>query len=368
MDIQLEVNVMTIVSVETYRGKLRIRLSRKVITQGIPRYISTGLDANPRNTVIVQRVVLDIEEDIHKGLFEISRYKQMFIPKIASPDTTPNYQELWDKFCLYQRPNIKETTYKNVYLGTVAKVLSKIDRSSLSDPAKLQLELDRVTTPKTARRVLRWLSQASDWAVARGIITTNQLRPRLATGSPRGSSEDIDPFTTQEELAILQAFFSEYYYLLISFLFATGCRPGEALALDKLSIANDLEYITFTNTYNSDYQLLSSTTKNSTTRQFPVNPKLRELLELAIVSSPNDILFPSPRGHRVSSSVLRAKWREVLSNTSIRYRSLYHCRHTFITKCLSSNIPIATVAYWVGNTPEVIYRHYAGTDYSLLPP
>jgi integrase len=43
----------------------------------------------------------------------------------------------------------------------------------------------------------------------------------------------------------------------------------------------------------------------------------------------------------------------------VRYRTPYHTRHSFISWCLRSGIPVHQVARWVGNSPEVIYKHYA---------
>jgi integrase len=50
------------------------------------------------------------------------------------------------------------------------------------------------------------------------------------------------------------------------------------------------------------------------------------------------------------------------------YRRPYQCRHTFITLCLEADIDAKDVAKWVGNSPEVIYRHYAGNKRDLQVP
>ncbi|WP_206070924.1 hypothetical protein [Nodosilinea sp. P-1105] len=50
------------------------------------------------------------------------------------------------------------------------------------------------------------------------------------------------------------------------------------------------------------------------------------------------------------------------------YRRPYQCRHTFITLCLEADIDAKDVAKWVGNSPEVIYRHYAGKKRDLQVP
>jgi integrase len=44
-----------------------------------------------------------------------------------------------------------------------------------------------------------------------------------------------------------------------------------------------------------------------------------------------------------------------------RYRTQYNTRHTFITMCLEAGVSVKQVADWVGNSPETIMKHYAGT-------
>ena len=51
-----------------------------------------------------------------------------------------------------------------------------------------------------------------------------------------------------------------------------------------------------------------------------------------------------------------------------RYRCPYNCRHTYITMAVDAGIPVTQVAKWVGNSPEVILRHYAGTLASMASP
>ncbi len=50
------------------------------------------------------------------------------------------------------------------------------------------------------------------------------------------------------------------------------------------------------------------------------------------------------------------------------YRKPYQCRHTFITLCLEADIDAKDVGRWVGNSPEIIYKHYAGHKRNLQVP
>ena len=50
----------------------------------------------------------------------------------------------------------------------------------------------------------------------------------------------------------------------------------------------------------------------------------------------------------------------MLNQLGIEYRKPYQTRHTFITLALDNGLDAKDVARLVGNSPEVIYKHYAG--------
>jgi len=52
----------------------------------------------------------------------------------------------------------------------------------------------------------------------------------------------------------------------------------------------------------------------------------------------------------------------------LEYRKPYQTRHTFITLALENRMEVKDVAKLVGNSPEVIYRHYAGYMRQLTVP
>ncbi|MEM9485517.1 MAG: hypothetical protein AAGA83_17720 [Cyanobacteria bacterium P01_F01_bin.116] len=61
-------------------------------------------------------------------------------------------------------------------------------------------------------------------------------------------------------------------------------------------------------------------------------------------------------------------WTAILAQLGIRYRKPYQARHTFITHCLQEGISVQQVAKWVGNSPEIIMKHYAGILEQLQVP
>ena len=112
--------------------------------------------------------------------------------------------------------------------------------------------------------------------------------------------------------------------------------------------------------------------KNQNYRKFPCNNSLRALLQSIKPknATPESLVFPSPEGRHIDLNNFRNRtWKKVLKGLSIEYRKLYQTRHTFITLALETgNLDAKDVARLVGNSPEVIYRHYAGNKRELFVP
>jgi integrase len=81
-------------------------------------------------------------------------------------------------------------------------------------------------------------------------------------------------------------------------------------------------------------------------------------------------VFPSPKNKPIDINNFRNRtWSTVLKGLKIEYRKLYQTRHTFITYALETGkLDAKDVARLVGNSPEVIYKHYAGKKRKLEVP
>lgn len=127
--------------------------------------------------------------------------------------------------------------------------------------------------------------------------------------------------------------------------------------------------------------------KTQAQRRFPLNNQLRDILESIkpIHCQPNDFIFKSKKGGFIDfGDFLNHAWRGyknrhgkqiegivmqlVRQGVVSEYRVPYQCRHTFITLCIEANIDVKDVAKWVGNSPEIIYKHYAGNKRDLQVP
>ncbi len=112
--------------------------------------------------------------------------------------------------------------------------------------------------------------------------------------------------------------------------------------------------------------------KTQKKRIFPINNRLGGLLKSI---QPVDVsgetkVFPSPEDKWIDvHNLSKRAWKAVLETLDgVEYRKFYQTRHTFITMALKNGVDVKDVATMVGNSPEIIYRHYAGRSRELFLP
>ncbi|WP_373530400.1 tyrosine recombinase XerC [Nostoc sp.] len=385
------------VGIEVKGNKLRLRLPRAVAI-GSQRYISTRLDNTSENFKRLQSLAWQIEADISTGKIAetIPGYYNQFkaIPLVitlndlvAVPAKAITLSQLWVQYCEYKRSQLAVTTYQRDYLKKYANHIARLPQE-LNKAVAIRDTLVATTSPDTAKRLLTLLSACGKWAVKSGLIEVNPFAEMATDIKLPKSSHSIDPFSGAERDAILAAFQAHphhcHYYSFVKFLFLTGCRTGEAIALQWQHISNDFSYITFAESYSSSLKLRKST-KTGVVRRFPINADLRSLL-MSIKptdTKPLDLVFMTPTGLPINNSKFTNQvWKgckvgkktykgilpQLLKDGDLgSYRYPYNARHTFITMMLEKGVTIPQVAKLVGNSPKVILSHYAGNAIAEVP-
>ncbi len=386
------------VGVEKFRGKLRLRLPRQIFG-GKQKYISTGLADTPENWKRTQSKAWQIEEDITTGNFDSSLEKYRpashltLLPLSEEVSVTSiALNDLWDKYTAYKSTQVEETTLR-LNFKRVASHINKLDTKSLQDGMRIRDFLVANNSPYTVKRILTQLNACCDWGVKSGMIDSNPFTGMSKEiQSPKNSDgTDIDPFTAQERDAIVQAFREHpkynHYANFVSFLFMTGCRTSEAIALRWKHINNDCSKIVFSEALvNVSSKVIRKGLKTQDKRSFPCNTSLQNLLlkirpenyeaEASVFTAPNGKEVNAHTFHTLAWKGFNQKGKQHigivqhLANEGLieRYKPQYQTRHTFITLALDNNMDAKDVARLVGNSPEIIYKHYAGKKRNLFVP
>lgn len=375
------------VGIDLRQGKLRMRLPRSV-TSETQRFITTRLDDTPENRRRVQRVCWDAEEEIKNGVFDVERYKSLFVPTVpfvgVTPTRTVDILELWSSYLVFIKPQLEPSTFKAQYQSQYSNHIKALPSHKLTEAVAIRDYLLASLSPYTSKRVLCRLSACCEWAKRSKLIPVNPFVELLADVKVKHNREEPDPFSRQERDAIVEVFKTHkvhsHYAPFIEFLFLTGCRTGEAIGLRWCNVTSS--HILFTESF-SGVTKQSKATKTGKSRRFPINEQLEACLASLGRCEPESLVFTSSNGNPIHNRNFTVRvWkgaREGSKNYSgvllplveqglvERYRPLYNTRHTFCTLALEAGLTLSQVARLVGNSPQTLLHHYSGAKVDSVP-
>lgn len=370
------------VGLEVFRGRLRLRLPRSLFN-GKQTYLSLGIDDTKLNRKLAKQKINQIELDILSGNFDftLAKYKpqtHLAIVEAIAPKQD-NLNRLWQEYCNFKKPNCAPGTWKHGYLAQT-RYLEKCPHKFLADGQEIYAWIVENIPADSAKRLLVQLSACCNWAIKNKLIAANpfdELAKEIKIKKISTEDNDINPFNKEERDAIIAAFkvnrYYKHYASYVQFLFFTGARPSEVIALQWKHISS--KSINFEQAVVDSVNglVLKKGLKTQNNRLFPVNAQLLNLIdEIKSVRSninPNDLVFPSPEGKWIDTHNFRNRaWKAIIASLGIEYRKPYQTRHTFVTMALEADISVPQIAKWVGNSPQIIMERYAGTITKVAVP
>jgi integrase len=369
-------------------GSIKVKDSNNrlqlVFTHGGKRhYISLGLTNTPINRKLAQEQAFQIQRDIEYGEFDptYERYRVQSALTTVSPPSTipvslPKLPELWARYVKAKRSGKSPATIR-----MYGWVTNHLDRCPYKLPNEPQAVFDWLVSnipADSAKRVMMHLSACCKWAKKSGLIDSDPfygMASEIKLKKASNEEMEINPFSREERDRIIAAFKSNRYYRhyapLVEFLFFTGCRPSEALALQWKHITSSAINFEQALIY-SGKLVLKEGLKTQKARKFPINTQLSELLYLIKPTQVNldALIFPSPKNKFIDwHNFTNRAWKSVLATLpDIEYRNPYQTRHTFCSLCREADIASLQIAKWVGNSAAMIDRVYAkAVDYIQVP-
>jgi len=184
----------------------------------------------------------------------------------------------------------------------------------------------------------------------------------------------VDAFRINKYSNNKSAYPDSYYADLVEFRFLSGVRPSEAAALQWTDIITDngKTWIITRKVYRDG--CLQLYTKTKEIRAYPCFPQVLEFLErLPKIENQNNLIFPSikTKGYLNMDNFSKRQWIRVVRDGLFKdgliskYLPFYDERHTCGTLLLQSGIDIATIARVLGNSPEVLMKHYLASREEL---
>lgn len=304
------------------------RLQLRFNYSGKRHYLSLGLSDTQVNRKVAEAKAKLIESDIVYERLDLTldKYRPQIAAKIDAPVTpvsTPilPLAELWEQYTQHRSSRVEKSTLIRDY-SKIAKRLQTVPQEVDSAAAVKKWLLGHFSS-ETARRTLVQLNACFKWALKEGLVSENGFSGMPQEIKKTASNDDPTPFAAEERDAIIEAFEQNtysskfaliphsYYASYVKFLFMTGCRPEEAVALQWKHISNDCSKIRFEEALPSDTRVRGPI-KTGKPRTFPCNVKLQAFLESIKLHDvkPFDPIFPSPEGKEIDThNFLNRMWQ-----------------------------------------------------------
>ncbi|WNL39304.1 site-specific integrase [Halomonas sp. PAMB 3232] len=221
---------------------------------------------------------------------------------------------------------------------------------------------------KRISNIISPLRAALDDAMHDELIASNPLAAwHYRKIEPPKESDDIDPFTAEEQAAILAALPSDCLPL-VQFAFWSGLRTSELVALEWGDIDWRQKRCRITRAITQAAKGTAETTKTTAgTRTIDLLPRALEALNKQKALSllhPSGRVFLNPRTGEPwagDQAIRKTLWTHALKRAGVRYRRPYQTRHTYASMMVSAGEPLAWVSKQMGHTSVVTTaRIYSG--------
>lgn len=333
------------------------------------RYLGTRMSLNlgypdtPENRLAAQQVATQIQLDIRANNFDptLKRYRG------EVQGINESMGELLEQFIAFKARRIdsqslrKYRAVKNhlVRMGEGNRLLSTVSESVVW---RVFDNLKQTSNDHTAKAYLVLLGGAWNWRYGSGhpnpwrsVVSEIRVAPKRPPA----------PFSIDEIQRILATMRSHrtwsHYHDFVAFQFCTGCRTGETIALQWQHLSHDFSVAWIGESYDGHRR---KSTKTRRAREVVLVPNLQRLLRerfLKTNPNPEDLVFATPRGCYICSTNFRTHiWVPLLRAANVPYRKPYNTRHTATSHALANGGSPTDVAHQIGNSPQIIYDHYAG--------
>lgn len=334
------------------------------------------LEPTPANLKRAEKHKAAVELSIYHGTFDYAATfpKSKRAAKTGHQTGLIPLSDYLDKWLSRKEAHLKASTldgYRKIVAGVLVPRLGTVPLVALTRKM-VRDELSKMdASNKRLANVQSCLRSAINDAVDDELIGSNPLAgwTYSVKGKPK-SEDEIDPFTKEEQAAILEAATGQYRNLL-QFALWTGLRTSELVALEW----GDIDWL------RGEARISRGLTKAAKESELPKTAAgLRDvkLLPMAlaalesqkshtyIVGGP---VFHDPRYGKPfdgDQAIRKSFWIPTIRKAKVRYRNPYQTRHTYASMMLSAGEHPMWVAKQMGHSSWVmiarVYGRYIPND------
>ena len=312
--------------------------------------------------------------DTYKECEQMAKEKKGFIDRGYTKNKNITLQMFFEEWSAGRVGTVRESTaiftenrWKKLkpYLGDM-KVIDLETRKILQ--ARAAMIEDGKICAREINRSIGVLSSLMKAAVDCGLREKNPCNGirNLKTNDREPARETYHrALTIQETMLFLKATEASWYYELFCFLLSTGCRIGEAAALQwsDVDFKNNVVHITKTTSQTKNGLTIESTKTRSGIREIPLN--LQALSALKRQKEKLDIFYDiiplesnvfmtmhnkTLRDNHVNRTISHFLEKIAEKNTRIEYFSVHALRATFATRAIESGMNPKTLQEILGHS------------------
>lgn len=236
----------------------------------------------------------------------------------------------------------------------------KLDKIKASDIKLWQSKLAKIVSPRRVRNIRAVLSGILKDAMADELISKN---PLSLVKTIKTEKVEIFPFSIDEISLILNNSNGQNKNFF-ALGFFSGLRSGEMVGLKWSDINFFKSEITIRRSRKMGIDGKTKTSASNRTIDIldALLPYLKEQYKLT--SAKDSYVFLNAQGKPLYDikRIRETSWKKTLKSCSLRYRPIYHTRHTFATIMLENSEDILWVSNMLGHTDSSItlskYAHY----------
>lgn len=310
----------------------------------------------------------------------------------------PKIKEVWNEYVSFHLSlNCWSESYQYTHIQRITNFINYPDfPDNIDKPSKiLEWLLQGKRSVQTSKDRFEQFVSAMEWGSKNDRIdrklgikwrdTLSTLNGKLASEHKAKSEDDsisdeenIDPYSLAEIEMILEALELEtcsrykgrhyQYFPYVKFLWLTGCRPSEAIALKWHNVNLLKRKVKFCEVeiYASGKLCKQKGTKTQPFRYFPINQDLEQFFGSIPKRDDSEYVFTTFDGKPIIQRNLSRVWQGLLPKLGIRHRVPYQLRHSMISYHANRGFPLPQLASIVGNSEKIIREHYLKIDLSLI--
>lgn len=317
----------------------------------------------PANVKFAARLRDEILSRIGRGTFVYAEYfPDSPRANPAGPDRRTLVRDYFPRWLDRQRPRVKASTLRS-YTNIVEIIVEQFGRyriGQLSRVAVAEWLVNRGTSRKWGSNITSVLRLATSDALEEGLVDSNPFADwRYRVPGAPATKPAVDPFTTEECTAILDALGEGPGRELVRFALWTGLRTSELVALrwSDVDFEGGLVHVQRAKTQPADAPETTKTAAGN--RRVKLLPPARSALMAmrAYTRLKGGEIFVDPRSGDPwtgDEPIRRALWAPALRRAGVRYRRPYQCRHTYASRMLSAGEPLAWVSAQLGHSSVLI--------------